>query len=178
MAATISKPPMINFARPPEPDWVSIFSSMLLSIPVKNHPAYIPTGQKERRLLKQNQHLVLLIVDEMSMMSAELFALLESYARCTTHGHAIEDETKTFGNIPVVVIVGDIGQLPSIGKGPIDALSIVSGLKEKPKRERRGFQLFRQFAQDVMTLHAVVRQSKSQKRFQTYLGWHIQWKSP
>jgi hypothetical protein len=57
-------------------------------------------------------------------MSAELMGMMEHYARMTAHRGA--NSGKAWGGIPIVILVGDDYQLPSVDPGAFYANATVS----------------------------------------------------
>ena len=56
----------------------------------------------------------MLVFDERSMISVEDMGMIETYAKQVVHQGM---HTKNFGNIPVILLVGDDYQLPPIIPG-------------------------------------------------------------
>jgi hypothetical protein len=79
---------------------------------------------KAQDLQKRLQTPTALLVDEISMLSQEILALLEEAISKTAHecGHARED----WGGFPVVIMFGGDYQLPSMGKPGATIIPIIS----------------------------------------------------
>ena len=54
------------------------------------------------------------------MVSSEILASMERYSRLTFH--KAQDQDKLWGNVPLLIFVGDDYQLPPIMPGAFDAL--------------------------------------------------------
>jgi hypothetical protein len=81
-------------------------------------------ANKQKKLLLHFANTICLVVDERSMMSAELLGMMEHYARMTAHKGA--NNGKEWGGIPIVILVGDDFQLPSIDPGAFYVNATVS----------------------------------------------------
>ena len=79
---------------------------------------------KQKKLLQDFAHTICLVVDERSMMSAELLGMMEYYAKMTAHKGTNSD--KEWGGIPIVILVGDDYQLPAIDPGALYLFAEVS----------------------------------------------------
>ena len=85
---------------------------------------------KYNELLHANTKLLCLLVDERSMVDAHTLSCLEANIRNTAHGG--KNSSVAWGGVPVVLFLGDDGQLPSISKGAFDVfLSMPSSPSEK-----------------------------------------------
>ena len=129
-----------------------------------------------KTLKSKFSNLVVLIVDERSMLQSELLGVMEAYSRLTVHGGLNHD--KPWGHIPIILLVGDDYQLPPIHKGAFDSLiDLQSKIEEihkikdpnTNKRVARGHHQFQELAKKVMYLNKSVRQHDSQHRFQSLL---------
>jgi hypothetical protein len=79
-------------------------------------PSMTPSAESMKKLFLRYSRLVLLMVDERSMISlSSLLACLHSYAMQTVHMGRSNKEP--WGSIPVVVFFGDDGQLPLVEPG-------------------------------------------------------------
>jgi hypothetical protein len=81
-------------------------------------------AKKQKKLLLDFAHTICLVVDERSMLSAELLGMMEYYAKMTAHKGTNKD--KEWGGIPIVILVGDDYQLPSIDPGAFYVNATVS----------------------------------------------------
>ena len=119
--------------------------------------------------------LVCLIIDERSMVSSKILAAMEFRARqCANNGRC---QSNDWGNIPIILLVGDDFQLPSIDSGMIysmeqkyvEEICGQSYHNKKPIDQQCGEDLFRQIGRDVMFLDGSKRQNKDQKHFREIL---------
>ena len=109
-------------------------------------------------LMSKLENTVALIVDERSMVSALLLGTMEAYCRQTMF--KARNCHLRWGGLPIVILVGDDHQLPSIDEGAFHCF-------EGRTRQRRtkvenlfvqnGMELFKEFGKDVMTLAASKR---------------------
>lgn len=72
-------------------------------------------------LLKKFRYLLALIIDERSMVSSQILGTANKIISETLHdgGHL---RHKSWGGLPIVILVGDDYQLPTIGEGALTAL--------------------------------------------------------
>ena len=85
----------------------------LLSVSVKNPEQELPDKTRDR-LKKQLQRLLVLIVDERSMISSKVLAAAERNTRqCIYNG---QNSTEVWGGLPVVLLFGDDYQLMPIAE--------------------------------------------------------------
>ena len=135
-----------------------------------------PSQELQDKLQRKFANIVALIVDERSMVSSEILATMERYSRLTFH--KAQDQDKLWGNVPLLIFVGDDYQLPPIMPGAFDALSTESQKadtinKTRPYRKHtrvaRGEHLFLLLGKDVMVLTASKRTCKSQEKFRKIL---------
>ena len=135
----------------------TLFGITLRNVPDTMGPTLV------RRLQKQFANIVALVIDERSMLSSELFAIVEHYARQTFHRG--QNPNKVWGKLPILLLVGDDYQLPSIGMGAFDALTppheknrTLTKTNEKLlQRVATGEHLFIQCAKEVMHLPKIER---------------------
>ena len=73
------------------------------------------------RLKKRFVNITTLFIDERSLVSSELLATTEFYARETFHRGI--DKNHQWGNLPIFLLVGDDFQLPPIQSGAFDVLT-------------------------------------------------------
>ena len=119
-----------------------------------------PMSNSKKKLLKNKmQYLLALFIDERSMVSSsDLGSACEMTAEATFKGHLSQS---MWGCLPVVVLVGDDYQLPSVGPG---VLSMFKSTTKKSPMTRRGELCFREFAQDVFELEGSKRIKKSDNK--------------
>jgi energy-coupling factor transporter ATP-binding protein EcfA2 len=112
----------------------------------------LDVSPKTRRLLLQeNKHLKMIIIDERSMLNAELLAMLEHRVRISVSNG--ENSNRAWGNIPVVLLLGDDAQIPSIGRGAL----YCQDYKTSDPVESKGFDLFLEAAKNVIELDIIKR---------------------
>ena len=133
-------------------------------------PTYHPSSATLDIIKKRYGRLIMLAIDERSMVEAEVLAVLENYARHAVHQGLNSDEP--WGNIPIVIIFGDDGQLPAINNSgfqsiPLPRMPVKSAYKPVV---HKGLHLFKELAKDVMDLSTIKRQDESEKRFLKILG--------
>src|SRR5687767_5051892 len=115
-------------------------------------------GGALRTLMSKLENTVALIVDERSMVSSLLLGTMEAYCR-----QAAFKATKRhlrWGGLPIVVLVGDDHQLPSIEEGAFHCFENNTrerGTKVEQHFVQNGKELFKEFGKDVMTLAASKR---------------------
>ena len=138
--------------------------------------SYLPTSTLRHKLLQRFANIVCLVVDERSMVSSEILATLESYAASSFHQGLNHD--KPWGNVPLLLLVGDDYQLPPILSGAFDALGNCDerrkrlASKKRAKQQphvARGEHLFLQLGEDVMVLSVSKRTNAAQERFREIL---------
>lgn len=79
-----------------------------------NDPASPLPFSKENALKKLLQNVLLLIIDERSMLSMDVLGAIETNCRkCAFNGH---NSSKDFGGIPIILLFGDDHQLPPVQK--------------------------------------------------------------
>jgi hypothetical protein len=114
------------------------------------------SAQALKTLMSKLENTIVLIIDERSMISALLLGTMEDY--CRQAAFKGTKRHKTWGGLPIVILVGDDYQLPSIDQGSFYSLG------DRPKRQRtkveelyvqNGMNLFLEFGKDVMTLKKV-----------------------
>jgi hypothetical protein len=81
----------------------------------KRHTTNNLNANKQKKLLQDFANTTCLVVDERSVMSAALLGMMEHCAKMTAHKGT--NTHKEWGGIPVVILVGDDYQLPSIDLG-------------------------------------------------------------
>ena len=114
------------------------------------------TQTNREKLIRRMRHTVAILIDERSMLSAELLGAVERNIALTCHGG--NKFKHKWGGIPVVLIMGDDYQLPPVqimgkGKGAFHALDYkpnnnskglcveVSGMNEFLRLSKRAFSL-------------------------------------
>ena len=125
-----------------------------------------PIGTKKLKELISNLHnLVCLIVDERSLISSSLLARMEYNVRHAAY--AGKNINQSWGGIPIIIIIGDDYQLPSIEKGAISIFDI----KEKfTAEENIGNNLFLELTTTTMKLQESKRQLGNEITFRRILS--------
>ena len=123
-----------------------------------------------KALVVKLEDTVALIVDERSMVSALLLGTMEDY--CKQAAFKGTNSHLKWGGLPIVILVGDDYQLPSIDIGAFDYYG------ELPRQFRtnaeagyvqNSMELFQEFGQDVMTLAKSKRVLEGQIQLQRIL---------
>jgi len=111
------------------------------------------SGEVLRNLISKLKDTVALIVDERSMVSSLVLGIMESYCRQDAFRGTMQNSS--WGGLPMVILVGDDYQLPSIDEGAFYSLE-EQRRQSRPKVEelivQNGMELFKEFGKDVMTL--------------------------
>ena len=131
-------------------------------------------GVKEKFLLKKYGTTIGLIIDERSMLEADKLGCVQHYmTQCAHHGL---HKDKLWGGIPIIILVGDDYQLPSIGYGAFYALEGTAIKEQKNPRAAQiaarvtGFEEFRKFGKNVVYLDGgVKRVNKDQDQLRRIL---------
>ncbi len=119
---------------------------------------------KLKRIKQKLGKVVALIIDERSMLSSAVLAMMEHHCKLGAYrGQKCDQE---WGGIPVVILVGDDYQLPSIDFG---AIHIFDSSKRKDFITVAGESIFSEFAQNVMKLEDSKRQHGDQTRMRNLL---------
>ena len=78
------------------------------------------TPTKRNILQKLNKQLIALIIDEQSMLNAKTLGSLHEYCNITAH-YGVKPN-QDFGGIPIVLLLGDDGQLPPVKEGAFESI--------------------------------------------------------
>ena len=114
-------------------------------------------AQKRINLIKKFQNLLCLIVDEQSLLDSTHLGITEQMMSETVFNGNMADHS--WGNLPVVILVGDDYQLPSITDGAFDCLVKTSG----NKITNSGRKVFKDCASTVLSLKTSKRIQDKQK---------------
>ena len=120
-------------------------------------PSIEMSSSKWENQTNANNRIVLLIGDERSLLAASLLGCIELICRETAHYG--RNKTLPWGGIPVVILMGDDGQLPAINYGAFEALNPPT---KSTLLELHGFRIFKDMAQTVRNLSSLKRQDKNQ----------------
>ena len=118
---------------------------------------------KDRQLQLQNnlKRVLVLIVDERSMLSSQLLGKCERNIRDTIYGGSCKDHE--FGGIPVVILIGDDFQFPPVvfkgkGAGAFKVYDKSSRSNSMSADEHSGIKLFQRLTENVFALTVCTRQ--------------------
>jgi ABC-type dipeptide/oligopeptide/nickel transport system ATPase component len=114
----------------------------------------------KKKLRKRNKDLKMIIIDERSMLDAQLFYKMEQRVRKVVYGGKYEH--KNWGNIPVVLLLGDNAQLESILTGV--SHSIDSNCKDSNSHSSLGCHLFFEVSKLVLELKTIMRQDNGNRQ--------------
>ena len=103
----------------------------LFGLPICNSNGNLGS-EKEQRLKSTFRNIIMQVIDERSMISAENLAMIDEHAKKVVHQgtHSNDD----FGGIPIVLLVGDDYQLPPIMPGAASAFNNIISTKNKQKK--------------------------------------------
>ena len=139
----------------------------LCGINPKNAQNLIISSSEKEKLQAEIEDTVLLFIDERGMTGFKSLEKAERAIAQSTRDGRYSD--KSWGNLPVVVLIGDDKQLPSVDKGTL--YMPVGPLEDRPKDlklstiEAKGQVLFLEAAKDVMVLGTIKRQDESEKDY-------------
>ena len=139
---------------------------------VKNTSKEISEEMK-KILISNLKHIVVLIIDERSMVSSTLLSRVESNIRQTAYC-GINSEI-TWAGIPVIIMLGDDYQLPPVGNGIINGFweMNMKGIKKSKsftQCELKGHKLFLDLTDGVVELTQSHRQDASETKFEQILN--------
>ena len=144
-----------------------------LNIPVHNYGKYSVGDETLKKLRISLASIIALIIDERSMISSEMLALMELHSR--EGAYQGRNRNTPWGGIPFVILVGDDYQLPPIDQGAIYIMEdkcpqlFKSINKRKSVPRKMGEQIFLDCAQNVMSLNTSQRQNESEEHFRQIL---------
>jgi len=124
------------------------------------------SDREKEKLMNEILDTVLLFLDERSMISLHVLGKAEcAISQSTRHGHFSH---QSWGGLPIVVLIGDDMQLPSVSPGTSHIQ--VGPVEERSKHtftqiEMRGQHVFLEAAEDVMVLNTIKRQDESEKDY-------------
>lgn len=118
---------------------------------------YSMNQSKKDFLSNKLKNLLCLIIDERSLLDSTLLGISEQMVKETIFNGQMDN--KSWGNLPVLILVGDDYQLPSITPGALDCLDNIKG----NKITNTGRSLFQEATQTVMSLTSSKRINKKQK---------------
>ena len=124
----------------------------------------------KERLIQEFFDTILLLIDERSMVELGTLGKAQASIAQSTRGGRFSQ--KSWGDIPVVVLIGDDMQLPAVNKGswflPVGPMKDRYAGKLKGL-EQLGMKAFLEAGKDVMVLGTVKRQDDSEAKFKEIL---------
>ena len=125
------------------------------------------SAESTKKLLSRHKHSLILIVDERSMLDADQLAMMERRMKETIHFGKNIFPDEDWGGLPIVLLLGDDCQLPSITPGALASLDLQH--REYSPNCLHGLQLFKKAGLFHMELSTVKRQDPNEKSFQCIL---------
>jgi hypothetical protein len=123
-------------------------------------------SQTKLKWIRQNlDWIVALIIDEQSMVSSGNLCMMEYHSRFGVYRG--QKSEQLWGGIPLIIMVGDDFQLPSVEKG---MLHIFDKYSNKTICEMTGERLFAECAQNVMELKGTKQQHGDQEYLKELLA--------
>ena len=127
------------------------------------------SSEKKKYIMKQSMNVLMLIIDEFSLLDAYTLGSMENSARqCVYSGRC---STCPWGSIPIIILFGDSFQLPSINAGVFDMMDVTSRNQVIHKTKNpvtlklimSGWDQFRLLSQTVSSLTIPKRVDESNK---------------
>ena len=131
---------------------------------VYNYDPFSMPQTKKEKLTAKLKSLVCLIIDERSLLDSTITGVTEQMLSETIHNGSLDNYD--WGHLPVLILVGDDYQLPSITKGAFDSFDQTTGSKVTIQ----GAQLLRGAADTVMSLTVSKRIKKKQTMDKEIIG--------
>jgi len=134
-----------------------------------------PFASTEERLYQDLRYVLCLIFDERLLLSSALFAQAEETIKNYGHGGTHKNLNISWGGTPIVIVVGDDMQLPSIGRGVLfipfekDGDGGKGYTKPTPSKgllETRGQHLFLESGEKVVDLKKSRRINPDQLKYE------------
>ena len=128
---------------------------------------------KRAALINMYKRILAIIVDERSMLSREIFGATERNCRHTMHGG--QNLNILFGGVPIVILLGDDQQLPTVrigekGKGAPNALEDShTHNRNRNYVQQNGMDMFLQFGKNVRELTVSKRVNEGNEDFKKIL---------
>jgi hypothetical protein len=142
-------------------------------LPLKIENLLIGSKKQEYLLCRFGRTLVI-IIDERSMVDATTLGMIKEYMQKCAHSGLRPDDP--WGGIPIIILVGDDYQLPSIDYGAIYSLPAVVLVKDSKftssahkKVRQDGFDEFMAIGRKVMFLDGEKRVNGGQDQFKAIL---------
>lgn len=128
------------------------------------------TPKEKEKLVKTFMDTILMFIDERGMTDFQTLGKAESSIAQSTRDGVNSD--KSWGGLPILVLIGDDMQLPSVQKGtlfmPVGPKCIQANSALTPI-ESKGQLAFLEAAKDVMILGTIKRQDDSEKQYKSVL---------
>jgi hypothetical protein len=134
------------------------------------------SSSKNRQLMNKFAETIAVIIDERSMVEAEKLGCAKLYMNECAHGGQTQ---KDWGGIPIVILVGDDYQLPSIGLGAFYSIQpedhVTKGNKKKQPAKAQvqclleGNVEFKNFAKNTVYLESIKRINNDQEQLRRIL---------
>ena len=123
---------------------------------MKSYNPFSMSKKKKKELTFKLKNLLCLIIDERSLLDSNHLAIAEQMISETIFNGEMCD--KSWGNLPVLILVGDDFQLPGVAPGAFDAFEVPKGNKTTD----RGRFLFKECADVVVSLTTSKRIQENQ----------------
>lgn len=129
--------------------------------------------ETKSRLKNAHRRVLAFIIEERSMLTADVLGAAERNSSSATHGGNHDDEE--WGGVPIVIKVGDDYQLPpptNREKGAFDTMDSKSSWSQQNLSGTASFgsELFTTMSEHCMELTSIKRQNSSQSQFKDLLG--------
>ena len=118
----------------------------------------LTTAEREK-MVKRFCDLLLVIIDERSMVGSTLFGTTDQIITETIHEGAMQHTGTSWGGLPILITSGDDHQLAGMEQGAIECMD----RNDKGKMTEKGRQAFRECAQTVFELSTSRRVSEKKK---------------
>jgi len=131
-------------------------------------------GKKATKRLKaSSKHILLIVMDERSMLTADVMGAAERNTAKTVHNGSHDSED--WGGVPAIILVGDDFQLPpptNKEKGAFDTMDTKSSWSQQSFRGTASFgnQIFLNMSNHCMALTSIKRQNSSQTKCKEILN--------
>jgi len=140
---------------------------------INPHRPSTPLGAAaKKRLMETQKRVLVIIVDERSMLTSGVLGASERNVAATCHGGSHDSED--WGGVPVVILVGDDYQLPpptNKEKGAFDTMDTRTSFSQQKLGEGSfGSQLFLNMSETCMELSTIKRQNGSQEKLKRVLN--------
>ena len=137
----------------------------------QNDPSKKIAKSTMKRLKQALKHTLMVIIDERSMLTADVLGAAERNTAETCHGGSHEHED--WGGVPIVILIGDDYQLPpptNVQKGAFDTMDSAPSLSQQSYDVGVfGNGLLQTMSQHCMELTTIKRQGDDQKLFKSRL---------